>query len=440
MQISLFLSCFAGCAFFSESNGEDTCITLDETSNDGEFVVDEKDPSNSTDDEKGFDNNEKSEIDINNYINYRASLEHTYKKLTEDKTLNVVYFGGSVTAGYGSSNSNAYSWRALIGKWISTEFPNAKINNINRALGESGTYLGANRVQMDIISAQPDLLFIEYSINDYYYKSTYEKASSQYETIIREVKNALPETDIVTILVTDQNCLETNQQGKLHIQAQAHEDIAEAYNIPTIHAGRYLAAVAKYSISEWSNYAIDIVHPNDAGYEIYYQVIREFMYNSLLCTDFSKPQEQFVMSSVISDELFDGNRTSIIPSQLLLAESENLGGTGVMWIDESVFSGANITDVRGRFRFDNARDILAIKFNGTEISAYVFKSNVSWLVSVDGGEYKTVTSGSHNPTIFAEGLSSGEHVVKIKLFTTSDVSIGAIFTRDANMATQKGTK
>ena len=262
------------------------------------------------------------------HINYRASLKHTYEKLTKDKALNVVYFGGSVTAGYGSSDPNEYSWRALIGKWLSAEFPNAQINNINRALGESGTYLGANRVQMDIISVKPDLLFIEYSINDRYYKSTYEKAASQYETIIREVKAALPDTDIVTILVTDQRCLELNREGKLHIQAQAHEDIAQAYHIPTIHAGRYLAKTVEYSTANWSSYAIDIVHLNDAGYEIYYQVIREFMHQSLLCTDFSKPQEQFVMSPIISNELFDGNRTVIIPSQALLTVSETLGGTG----------------------------------------------------------------------------------------------------------------
>ena len=221
----------------------------------------------------------KNQLDCADFINYRASLANTYKKLTEDKKLNVVYFGGSVTAGHGATVPDSYSWRALIGKWLKTEFPDAQINNINRALGESGTYLGAHRVQMDVISAQPDLLFIEYSINDYYYKSTYEQAASQYETIIREVKTALPDTDIVTVLVTEKNFLMTNVNGKLHTQAQAHEDIAKAYNIPTIHAGRYLAATSKFI---WSKYAIDGVHLNDTGYAVYYEVIREFMHTNLL--------------------------------------------------------------------------------------------------------------------------------------------------------------
>ena len=108
------------------------------------------------------------------YINYRATLSNTYKKLTTDKQLTVVYFGGSVTDGYGATDNNVYSWRAKVGNWLTKQFPDAKINNINRAIGESGTYLGAFRVQMDVIAAQPDLLFVEYSINDLYYQSTYE--------------------------------------------------------------------------------------------------------------------------------------------------------------------------------------------------------------------------------------------------------------------------
>ena len=143
------------------------------------------------------------------------------------------------------------------------------------------------------------------------------------------------------------------------------------------------------------------------------------------------------MPPVVSDTLFDGNRTEIIPSQALLAESESLGGAGVTWIDGSVFSNAAISEAHGRFEFDNEGDVLAIKFNGTELCAYLFQSNVSFLVSVDGGEYETVTSRSHNPTIFVENLASGEHIVRIKLTYSQNVSIGAIFTRDATMATRK---
>ncbi len=373
------------------------------------------------------------------YIHYRASLFNTYQKLNGNKQLKVVYFGGSLTAGYGSSDTEVYSWRAKIGAWLAQSFPHATIRNVSRAMGESGTYMGAHRLSMDVISAKPDLLFVEYSINDFYYKSSYEQAASQYETLIREVKQALPDTDIVTVLVTDQKLLEINREGKLHAQAQAHEDISKIYHIPTIHVGRCLASFLNYSAEAWGDYAIDRVHLNDAGYEIYYRVIREFLYNSLFLTDFSKPQDEFVMSAVVSERLFDGNRTYMLPSQELLESSEALGGIGVTWTNESCFSNARISDCKGRFQFHGDSDMLAIRFCGTEICAYEFKCDVAWLVSVDGGEYQTVKGTSHNPVIFAQGLASGEHVVRIKSVCPSGISIGAIFTRDATLATVKGT-
>ncbi|MBR5011709.1 MAG: SGNH/GDSL hydrolase family protein, partial [Clostridia bacterium] len=144
------------------------------------------------------------------YINYRGgyneklednkylgALSNTYSKLTKDKKLKVVYFGGSVTAGSGASHGS-YCWRGLIGEWLKNNFPEAEITNCNKALGETGTHLGVYRLKKAVSEEKPDLLFIEYSINDYYDKASYERASTQFETIVRQVREQLPECDIVT--------------------------------------------------------------------------------------------------------------------------------------------------------------------------------------------------------------------------------------------------
>ena len=166
------------------------------------------------------------------YINYRDPLTHTYNRLKNDKELNIVYFGGSVTAGYGSTNA-AYSWRGLSMKWFSEKFPDANINFINTAIGESGTYLGTFRVKQDVINKNPDLLFIEYAINDTYKGSSKDQAALQYETIVREVRTALPNCDIVTLLVTDKE--RSKSLPELYPTAAGHEKIAKAY--PEMYVG-----------------------------------------------------------------------------------------------------------------------------------------------------------------------------------------------------------
>ena len=444
----------------SESDGGDESVNGDSEENTEDESESDTDTDTDTDTESpdadnvGIGHNPKDNIlDVggwsdmlsgeqhkyDDFINYRGMLGNSYSRLTEDKELTVVYFGGSVTAGHGASNNDTTSWRAMIGNYIKKAFPKASVTNINRAIGESGTYLGSFRTPGDIITAAPDLLFIEYAINDYYYKSTYEESASQLETIIREVKTTLPDTDIVIVLVTDKNQLSLNKEGKLHTQAQAHEDIAKAYNISSLHVGRYLSSVTGYSADKWSDYAIDGVHPNDKGYEVYYRVVREFIYNALLNTDYSAEQESFVMAEQVSEYLFDGNRTNIQPSAELLAQSEALGGSGVTYSAEASFPNGVSPSV-GRFTFyrtASRTDELVLRFNGTEICAYSFSKSVSWEVSVDGGAYVTVEGTSHNPVIFAQGLQSGEHTIKIRLKANGNVSIGSIFTRDETLATAK---
>ena len=388
--------------------------------------------------------------DYASYINYRKPLSNTYKKLTSDKELNVVYFGGSVTAGYGSSDANKYSWRALIGQWLIDNFPDANINNINRAVGESGTYLGTYRVQRDVIAHKPDLVFLEYSINDRYYNSGYEKAKYQYETIVREIKQALPNCDIVTILVTDSNCVTANRNGQLHTEAQAHEDMAELYNIPTLHVGRVLADILPgdtadgWSYTDWSKYAIDGVHLNDAGNYVYYQCIREYMYNSLFCTEHTgRTLRHDELIPVYSDALFDGNRTLTQPTAELIAKSELMGGTGFEYLPD--FYGVH--DYYGIASTSKADAVFAFEFEGTEMALMSnFYTNSYLAVSVDGGEYVTKECSGHSPTRIVENLESGNHIVRLKpVFGTvsgspTTFNIGAIFTRDASKATIKGTK
>lgn len=374
------------------------------------------------------------------YINYRKPLNNTYKKLTEDKELTVAYFGGSMTAGSGSSSPNLYSWRGLTGQWLKDNFPDAKITNINRACGESGSYLGTFRLQTDVIAVKPDLMFLEYSINDKYYGSYYATAALQVETILREMKQVLPETDIVFVLVTDRSALPTNKKGELHTQAQAHEDMATKYGYSTLHVGRRLAEYVNYDANVWPTYATDGVHLKDSGYRVYYDVIEEFMYNSLFCTDFEGLRERNEeLLPVQSEHLMDGNRTHYQPTEELLKRSEELGGTGVTRSGGSSYG--EVTESQGTFVLNSTDDVFVFEFDGTDAALWSnYYTGDMLLVSIDGGDYKAVSGSSHAPARIVEGLNSGKHTIKVKIAdATESLSIRSIFTIDYTKSTLQGT-
>lgn len=382
---------------------------------------------------------------------YSGALSNTYSKLTNNKKLKVVYFGGSVTAGAGASDGK-FCWRSMIGEWLINNFPEAEITNCNKALGETGTHLGVYRLDKAVIEEKPDLLFIEYSINDFYDKASFERASIQFETIVRKVREKLPECDIVTILVTDvygaKSARNENPENALHIQAKAHEYISKEYNISSIHVGR---ALVNEFISpdwdgtqdeEWSTYVKDIVHPTDVGYKAYYEVIKEFLSNTLLCGNYGKCgiQKQR-LPSLKSSDLLDGDLTFIDP--------DPDAKTSVKYPEEYSEFFTFLPENLGIVRCDNPEYIgvmkiakssdayIEVEFSGTDLimlAQGIGKTN-QYEVSVDGGDWETKNYAGKNPVIIAEELESGKHTARIKTSLSGDVTISGFYSSDSTKAT-----
>ncbi len=387
--------------------------------------------------------------DYTKFFTKRAALNNTLYCLKKNKKLKILYFGGSVTAGYGASEPEKYSWRARVGEWFKNNFSDAEIMNINRAVGESGTYLGTFRLNRDVIAHKPDLVFIEYSINDLYYGSSYENCSIQYETIVREIKTALPYCEIVTILVTDYGRAADALKGKLHIQAQAHEDIAAKYNISTVKVGLSLMdTLGEQYFEIWNDYFKDIVHPTDLGYSEYYNCIEAFLNAELLSSKTPSNKIEYSLPEMVNSCLFDGDRMTIQPSEELLKFSESKGGKGFTFKD-SYFG---LHDYNGYFYSENSGEnpLLVLNFYGTDIALQsnvatgVLKEESLWCfeISIDGGEWLRRNFKTHNPTMIAENLPAGQHTVVFRpLFETfekADVfKIGIIFTRNRDKQTIK---
>ncbi len=188
------------------------------------------------------------------------SLANTYKCLTEKKKLNVLYIGGSLTVGTGSSSSEC--WRAYTTKWLKESYPDATITEKNSAIGGTGSLWGLGRTKQDVIAHNPDLVFIEFAMNDQYLKLTEAQAGTNIEGMIRQINEALPSTDIVVVITTDKSRL-----GTRYVAMRGHKKAAEFYGVPCINVGDALIEPVK--ANGWEYYAADTVHLKAEGYRIY---------------------------------------------------------------------------------------------------------------------------------------------------------------------------
>lgn len=387
------------------------------------------------------------------FDNNGSYLTNTYNKLTKDKELTVVYFGGSLTNGYGCGENgdptglkangvtrHEYSWRALSGKWLKAQFPDATINTVDAAIGESGTFLGTYRVQADIIAQNPDLLFVEYAINDTYYGSTKESAALQFETVIREVKQALPDCDIVVVLTTDKTFMSTTYAGNLFDTAAGHKEIADAYGLPVVNIGLGLAkGIAEQenntswwsSTDIWNKYFCDNVHPYSTGHEQYYLCIEEYLENNLKHTTHSEITRDN-LPVVQSEYLLDGNRLSIYGADM---KDYYVSGTNANYNTGTFVTGTSDTPREGYYEVA-ADGSITFEFTGTEFTVWSnLKKDFSY--SVDNGATTAVNASSHAPTRVVSGLESRTH--KITITPSAAMQIAGIFVRDESVQTVKGT-
>src|SRR3569623_990170 len=96
----------------------------------------------------------------------QPSRGRTVAKLANKKQLTIGYYGGSLMAGAGASNAAKTSWRARTTAWCKEHFPEAAITEVNAASGGTGADLGAFRCANDLLTKDPDLVFIEFAVND----------------------------------------------------------------------------------------------------------------------------------------------------------------------------------------------------------------------------------------------------------------------------------
>lgn len=360
------------------------------------------------------------------YFTYRSGLTNTYAKLTKEKKLTVAYMGGSVTWGVGATNLDR-SYRAKTTQWLRDTFPQASITEINASVPSACSAFGAYCVDQDVIAHKPDLVFVEYAINDSYASASYNSAevSRQYETILRKIFTALPQCEVVALYTTDAN---KSMTPALYSQAQIQEDVAAYYGVPSINIGWQLRMERGLRqprsggqlTSKWLTYFTDIVHLTDGGYAEYASIITRCLH-----TAFDAAEKAKKPAAANRSLPQPKNQQLLMQSTCLKTAKVDLSGSRNWKKSESVFS--SYQQYVGYIYTDSADNELVFTFTGTSVAIFGSESK-KFKYSVDGGDWKTRTYASH-PTPLAKGLSKGQHTVRLQAVEPSgQFAIAAVLT------------
>ena len=250
----------------------------------------------------------------------RDGLGNFFAKVQAGQTVRVAYFGGSITAQEG--------YRPKTLKWLREQYPNAKFEEINASIGGTGSDLGVYRFKQDVLDHKPDLVFVEFSVND-------GGASPEYiwramEGIVRQAWKADPTIDLCYVYTFRTGYEKDLDAGLCPRAAGADEILADYYGIPSINMAMRTAELARQGKliyvptkdAEGKDqpapegtilFSNDGVHPLDAGHVIYTQVITDAL---KAMAEAPKPGAHPLKDPMISDNWEDATLVPLDPGML----------------------------------------------------------------------------------------------------------------------------
>ncbi|MDR0293203.1 MAG: GDSL-type esterase/lipase family protein [Oscillospiraceae bacterium] len=247
----------------------------------------------------------------------RARLAEKLKKAEDGGELTVAYMGGSITQGTGGGNNGCYA--RLTQNWFEQTYPDAKTNYLNAGIGATGSYIGVFRADKDVIAYRPDIVFVEFSVNDTTEHT--ERNKNSYDSLIRKLWLSPSAPAVITVAMTQENGASFQQY---------HEEIAKFYDIPMISYKNAILDVIASGYIKWTDISGDNIHPNSAGHRVLSELLIDYLNDANENSEDISGAESDFSTSYTGDQYADARQIkpgdTEITSSGAFAEFENSFG------------------------------------------------------------------------------------------------------------------
>jgi len=261
--------------------------------------------------------------------------------------------------------------------YLRKKYPRTPFAFHDAAIGGTGSKLGMFRLERDVMSHKPDLIFYDFTCNDDLDGTDIETLAS-YEGLLRKMINqGIP-------VVQEFFCFKYNMNSAaLQLPRYvAHKKIAEAYHTATADA---LASVSNAVLSKKVDiqtvWPADGAHPYDAGYELFFEAVRDgfekAVTDGLVCVVPTAP--------VFSDQYAKASRLVLVDHPLPPGWVRHTAYRTSLWFDG--LSSRWMGDVAVCASKNNTgAQPLKVDFEGTMVGIFGEKSgnSLSFKVKIDG--------------------------------------------------------
>ncbi len=217
-------------------------------------------------------NDQKSSADPLSYLDdIKSELK---KEWPGNRTINLVFHGHSVPAGYFKTPhvNTLDSYPFLLLKELKELYPYAVINVICTAIGGENSSQGETRFESDVLVHKPDVLFIDYALNDR--GIGLEKSKEAWEVMIS--KALIEKVKVILLTPSPDQRVEILEPGNVLDQHAAQiKSLAENHGIGL--ADSHAAFIERVQKGDsLSLYMSQVNHPNKNGHQLIADELLQF--------------------------------------------------------------------------------------------------------------------------------------------------------------------
>ncbi|MBR6643751.1 MAG: SGNH/GDSL hydrolase family protein [Lachnospiraceae bacterium] len=199
-----------------------------------------------------------------------AALAAVMRKAEAGEPVTIATIGGSITQGTISSGAKDSQvkqkscYADIFFSWWKETFPQSEITVVNAGIGATDSYLGVHRLQEDVLDYNPDVVLVEYSVNDggnNTFKITYDNLVYKMATM----ENA----PAVMLLFMGQTNLSSAQN--------VHQLVGFQYGFPMVSYLNLLSGwfdSGRYTEKDLSG---DVTHPSALGHAVVGEILWKYL-------------------------------------------------------------------------------------------------------------------------------------------------------------------
>lgn len=182
-------------------------------------------------------------------------LHKAIEKAKAGEKVSMVYLGGSITEGALAQpqKTNCYAYRSA--QLFAQKFMQdpAQLEYHNAGISGTPSLLGITRCEQDVLACQPDIVFVEFAVND----GTDPNAQMAYESLVRKLLNSETQPAVILVLTL----MSGGYSAHVHMK-----QIGKHYDLGVVSVYDAIKPQLDMKKMQWSDYSSDYAHPTNEGH------------------------------------------------------------------------------------------------------------------------------------------------------------------------------